>query len=88
MTIERFDEYSERPAAPTLPSLPPELREKIDALDTACANVLLAFHDWPVYESGSANYERRYALDALARRVVESRAARATTPPETPAHER
>lgn len=43
-----------------------ELLETIDALSVAGGNVVLAFHDWPAYETESAQGERTRALAMLA----------------------
>lgn len=60
------------------------LREAARALDRAAENLLLAFHDWPIYDSATANDERATAIGALADATVALRAALHPSTPTTP----
>lgn len=121
------------PETPTLPSLPPELREKIDdyasalttmahsgasihaaraALDAALLTIVRERDDWQEWAShqewcrwcseghprnctdGALLWARCHVNDGYApnaeeaQKIVAERDPRATTPEETPAHER
>ena len=52
-----------------------ETTDTAKALDTAAANVLLTFHDWPHYTSPAARAEQQKALGMLADALEDHRAA-------------